>query len=229
MLSALVAGLLISLAGSLHCIGMCGPIALAIPIQQSTGALKLLKILTYNFGRVCSYVLIGVIFGLIGKGFSLGGILQYFSVAAGILLIYFSLTKNISAFKFPVFSQFINLNSFISKLMGRKDFRGLFLLGIGNGLLPCGMVFIACAAAVSTGSVVNGSILMAGFGLGTIPVMTAISFSGSLISLDLRKKINKAMPVIACMIGLLLIVRGLNLGVPYLSPKIQRGTIYKCH
>ena len=106
----------------------------------------------------------------------------------------------------------------------------LFLIGLLNGLLPCGLVYMAVAGALATGNIVYSGLFMAFFGLGTLPAMLAMSYAGSFVSLTMRNKIKKAVPYILCFMGILLILRGLNLNIPYISPALGAvGTTEHCH
>src|SRR5690606_1097358 len=105
----------------------------------------------------------------------------------------------------------------------------LFILGMLNGLLPCGMVYIALLGAVSSGNHFSGSLFMAAFGMGTIPMMMSISLTGSLVGVRFKKLLFNATPVIACLVGGLLILRGLNLDIPYVSPGASCCQTHSCH
>lgn len=96
------------------------------------------------------------------------------------------------------------------------------MIGILNGFLPCGLVYLALAASLATGTLVGSVVYMAVFAVGTFPVMMAISLGGGLIPVSFRQKAAKAIPVFVFAIGVLFILRGLNLGIPYISPKISQ-------
>ncbi|HOW32340.1 MAG TPA: sulfite exporter TauE/SafE family protein, partial [Bacteroidales bacterium] len=102
------------------------------------------------------------------------------------------------------------------------SFSSLFLIGLLNGLLPCGLVYIAIAGSIGSGSALMGAIYMALFGLGTMPMLLAINLSGGFISTSLRKKINKLIPILVIIVGILFILRGLSLGIPYISPSEEK-------
>lgn len=218
---------LLGLLGSFHCIGMCGPIALALPQHEGRENLKFISAVLYNLGRVITYSIIGVVFGIIGKGLFIGGLQQVVSILTGsiiILIVIFPLIvpsklRQASALQFSFFR-----NAF-SKAFKMKSFFAYFLLGLINGLLPCGFVYIALSAAMLTGDIISGSMFMFFFGLGTIPAMLSMSLLGSFANIGLRNKIKKTIPYISVFIGLLLILRGLNLGIPYISPLIQSDSV----
>ena len=229
LISAMVLGFL----GSFHCIGMCGPIALSLPVQHLQGSDKMLGIGLYNTGRVTMYALLGVFFGAIGFSFQYFGWQQLLSVAMGSLLILIflirvfgfrlSIKKNADI---PLWNRII-----ISKLyplMQRPQKRFLFLTGFLNGLLPCGLVYMALAGAIATGNIIHSALFMAGFGAGTLPAMVMASFAAGAISLRTRNKIRKSLPYLLGIMGLLLILRGMDLDIPYLSPHLATNVIH-CH
>jgi len=111
---------------------------------------------------------------------------------------------------------------------GRAKF---FLLGMANGLLPCGMVYLAIAGALTRIHVLESAGFMACFGLGTLPLLLALQYTGGRLSFPLRARLRRAIPVLTIAIGLLLILRGLDLGIPFLSPVMAavRGKVISCH
>lgn len=221
-------GFLVGLLGSLHCVGMCGPIALALLVFGESKFNILAGRLLYNFGRVITYSIMGALFGLLGNRVVLFGLQQNVSIVIGIvILLYVSIPRKIknriSEFRFyKSIVAFINLH--YSKLLSKRTNRSLFTIGLLNGILPCGFVYVGIAGAISTGSVANGTLYMALFGLGTTPIMFATAMLGRIINFNLRRKINKLIPAFAAILALLFILRGLNLGIPYVSPKFEKPT-----
>ncbi len=231
LLVALVSGFSIGILGSFHCLGMCGPLALSLPIHHLSKANKTFSILSYNFGRAISYATIGVIFGLLGMSFSLFKLQQALTIGAGVLLLLVLLGVQFGKtnFKFIAnFSLFIHqkLNQFLHAKQSPLNYLSI---GIANGFLPCGLVYVAVIAGMATGYVVNSSLLMFGFGLGTIPMMALTMLFGKFISIPVRQKINKLIPYIMMGVAVLLILRGLNLGIPYISPKMVGEKVNCCH
>lgn len=222
LLSALVLGLM----GSFHCAGMCGPIAIALPLHGNTVPQKIFGGALYNIGRTITYGVMGAIFGLLGQGVELIGFQQKISVIMGALMIisvlFPALFKNQYSMDKSWFSFVGKLKKSIGKMFSIRSFSSLFLIGLLNGLLPCGLVYIAIAGAIGTGEVVLGSLYMILFGLGTIPMMLSISLAGNVLSLAIRNKINKLIPVLVVVVGVFFILRGLSLGIPYLSPPKQK-------
>jgi len=213
--------------GSLHCAGMCGPIALAVPVIGQGSFNKLLSRLLYNSGRIFTYALIGAIFGGVGFGVAIWSSQQGLSIVLGTLivlsvLIPFSLKRFFDFGK--VASGLINsIKKNMGLLFGKKQWHTLFLLGLLNGFLPCGLVYMGIAGAVAAGDISGGAIYMAAFGLGTLPMMLSVSYLGKWFGPSLRSYVRKAIPVMILFLGVMLLMRGLNLGIPYMSPKINHA------
>jgi uncharacterized protein len=223
MWSALGLGFL----GSVHCIGMCGPIALALP--RSLGALPnlLLSRITYNLGRILTYSILGLLCGLVGQLISFAGLQRWLSITAGVLILAVILVPRLMPAKVGssrVVGSIVNrFRSIWGRLFSSRSLPGLFGVGLLNGLLPCGLVYVALAAAIATGTPMQGAGYMALFGFGTFPAMFAISVFGSAIPVKTRQSLVRLMPVGATVLALLLILRGMSLGIPYVSPKLHSG------
>jgi sulfite exporter TauE/SafE len=221
--------------GSFHCVGMCGPIALALPLNRKTLWTQLDGTLAYNLGRVITYALLGSFFGLIGASFVLAGYQQLLSIGLGaVLLVSVILPERlVSRFRITseVFSFVAKRKSQVGKLFQRTGWSSLFMIGMLNGLLPCGFVYTGIAGAVMTAGSLPGALFMALFGLGTVPAMAVVSLTGNKVSLGFRKQLRRWMPLFIAVISVCLILRGLNLGIPYLSPKFspQTGQHICCH
>lgn len=218
LISALIFGLL----GSFHCVGMCGPIAFLLPVDHKNNVRKLGQIFLYHFGRLSSYAIIGLLFGLLGKSFSLFGLQQQLSIMVGAIMILVILLPYKKFSKYngskPIFKIVSKVKSNLGKQLKRKSPDTFYTIGFLNGFLPCGLVYMAVFGAIASGTALEGSLYMAVFGLGTIPLMTTAIYLGNFINLNIRSKIRKAVPVFVILIGLLFILRGMGLGIPYLSP-----------
>lgn len=219
----IITGFLLGTVSSFHCVGMCGPIALSLPVHYLTPKQKALGIFLYNMGRITVYALLGLLFGFAGRQVYLGGFQKGFSIVLGCLLLLILLQSMLK--KKLLFEKLLNkpkrkLQQFIMRYMQKQKLYALFILGAANGLLPCGMVYLAVTGAMAAGSVTGGVVFMAAFGTGTLPVMFALSFFGSIISLKARNMMKKAVPYVMFTMGILLILRGLNLNIPYISPFI---------
>ncbi|MCF8464588.1 MAG: sulfite exporter TauE/SafE family protein [Flavobacteriales bacterium] len=221
--------------GSFHCIGMCGPIALSVPMGGKSGWTGIIRALAYNFGRIATYSVLGLIVGLIGKQIAIGGYQQGLSIAVGVFILAFLILPKTITKKLDPTSTFARL---FLKL--KNTFRGLFqsknafgplILGLINGLLPCGLVYVGLAGALALGSPFESAQFMAAFGLGTVPIMISVILFGDLISLQWRAKIRKLMPILFAIMGTLFILRGMNLGIPYVSPSMdaKEGGVPQCH
>lgn len=208
--------LAIGFFGSFHCIGMCGPIALALPGKNESTVSLIWGRLLYNVGRVLTYTLLGGIFGIIGHSIALAGLQQSISIFLGVIILVGALFQFNSL---QGWKQKIGISSLfnrLEKLMLSQFKKGgtitLFTIGILNGLLPCGFVYVGLAGSVTTGSIVQGSLFMALFGLGTIPAMLMMSLAPGFVSLDWRQRINKFIPYLAAAFGIYLIYRGIIVG-----------------
>ncbi len=228
---ALWPALTLGFLGSFHCVGMCGPIALALPLDRTNWVTKVSGAIVYNLGRAFVYALLGGLFGLLGQSFVIAGYQQTLSITLGVAILIMVLLPSSFTNRFKVTSL---IYSFIGKLKQRigllfkkSSYSSLFLIGAFNGLLPCGLVYLGIAGAIATGNSLQGFAFMFVFGLGTLPAMLGLALASSSISLNFRNKINKAVPVFVVAMALLLILRGLNLGIPYVSPEMS-STAPKC-
>jgi sulfite exporter TauE/SafE len=213
---------LFGLISSFHCIGMCGPIAMMLPVERNNPAKKATQIVTYHLGRLTAYGSIGLLFGLLGKGLFLAGIQQQMSVVIGVAMIVVILTpeKVFAQYNFskPVFRWISKMKQTLGSHFKNKSYKSLFIIGLLNGLLPCGMVYVALFGAIAMQSAGFGVLYMLLFGLGTVPLMSAVVYVNSFLTVPFRNKIQKAIPYVGVIIGVLFILRGLGLGIPYVSP-----------
>jgi sulfite exporter TauE/SafE len=202
---------------------MCGPLALALPTPHAGGLGYLAGRLAYNLGRVSTYALLGLAFGAVGKSLLLVGLQQWVSLGLGLLL----LAGLLFSPHFYAAAPVVRLVGLLKRVMGahirRRTIRSPAILGLLNGLLPCGLVYVACAGAAATGGTFSGAAYMIIFGLGTVPMMLAISLSGGLVRAAVRGWITRAVPVSVGLLAVLLILRGMGLGIPYLSPDLSSG------
>jgi len=220
---------ILGLAGSLHCAAMCGPLALALPTAGRTGLSFLLGRFAYNVGRLVTYCALGVFFGFAGRTLALAGIQRWVSIALGLALLAGLFASRRLALWRPVTQLVEQLKRAMACLLRRRSLAALALLGLLNGLLPCGLVYVACAGATATGSISSGMAYMAAFGLGTAPLMLALGVSGRLLPLPVRLRLRIAIPVSVFLLAMLLILRGMALGIPYVSPDLGHGGAECCH
>ena len=227
------AALSIVLLGSLHCVGMCGPIALALPLNRTNSATILSGNFFYHLGRLLTYLSLGVIFGFLGLGLIIIGIQQSLSIAVGLIMI-------ISVLKPYVNSKALNFSSYnlwlgrVKGAMGKKFKRtsnkNLFVIGALNGLLPCGLVYMAITGSVAMANPVYSGLFMLAFGVGTMPLMLSVGVYGHQVQKKFTSSLKRFIPVFIILIGTIFILRGMDLGIPYLSPELSSNyEVVKCH
>jgi len=214
---------LLGFVGSAHCAGMCGPLALALPATDRTRATFLAGRMLYNTGRILTYAALGAISGLIGQSFALAGLQRWISLAAGAAVLISLLASSRFALGIPATKAVGWLKSGFGKLLRQRSLSSVFLLGLLNGLLPCGLVYVAAAGATASGHFLDGIESMAVFGLGTVPMMLAFGLVGPKLQFALRFKLQRLIPASLAIVGTLLVLRGLALGIPYLSPDLSDG------
>lgn len=215
-------GFILGLLGSFHCVGMCGPIAFMLPVDQTNSFKKIIQISTYHLGRLLAYSIIGLIFGLVGKSLYIFGLQQQLSIVIGVIMIVIVFipikifnTYNLSK---PIYRIIGKVKSGLGQALKRKSADTFLTIGFLNGFLPCGLVYMAVFASIAMQNASLGSVYMVLFGIGTIPLMTAAIYIGKFLNASIKQRIQKAIPVFVVIIGLLFIIRGLGLGIPYLSP-----------
>jgi sulfite exporter TauE/SafE len=225
MLQLFLVAFLIGMVGSFHCVGMCGPLALALPLSNNSAAAKFYGALMYNAGRIITYTVFGLIFGLIGRTASIFNFQQWLSIITGSVILMFIIIPQ----KFKIQMKASNYtNAFFTRIrleLGRlftqKNNSSLFVIGLLNGLLPCGLVYMAVAGAIAAGDIWESAFFMAAFGLGTLPIMWSIAFLGNYIGVPFRQKIRRIYPYMMTLMAGLLILRGMGLGIPFISPKMD--------
>ncbi|TQI69280.1 hypothetical protein JM79_0155 [Gramella sp. Hel_I_59] len=232
LFSALIFGLL----GSFHCIGMCGPIAFLLPLDRENKFRKFLQIFLYHAGRLFSYGIIGLLFGIAGKSLSLFGLQQQLSIIIGIIMLFLVLIPKKKLGRFNPenanFKVVKDLKNYLGKELKKKNPDTYFTVGFLNGFLPCGLVYMAVFGAVAGGSAIYSSLYMVIFGIGNIPLMTSAIWLSNVISVKNRIYIRKLIPVFIAIIAILFIIRGMGLGIPYVSPKQQTEqvtAVQACH
>jgi sulfite exporter TauE/SafE len=239
------AGFLFGLLGSFHCVGMCGAIALALPAPAHAAPWRYVGgRLLYNLGRATTYATLGAGAGLLGQSLRLAGVQQSLSIASGVLILllvavperYTGRLAGALGFGRPL----AWVKTTLGRLFQQASPQALFATGLLNGLLPCGLVYLALAGALSAPGIAGAAAYMALFGLGTLPLMLGLALSGRLVPLLWRTRMRQAVPYTASVLAVLFIVRGLGLGIPYMSPKLnalvaaaatsaQPRTVHYCH
>lgn len=218
----LYTALLFGLISSFHCVGMCGPIAMMLPVDRNNEAKRIVQILVYHLGKLVAYASLGLLFGLLGKGFFLAGMQQQLSVIVGVLMIIIAIVpeKEFAKYNFsrPIYKIISAVKSSLGKQFKKQSFQSLFTIGLMNGYLPCGMVYVALFGALAMNEIHLGILYMVLFGIGTIPMLSLVVYVSNIITISFRKKIQQVIPYVAVFIGILFIIRGLGLNIPYLSP-----------
>ena len=231
----LIAGFTVGAAGSLHCVGMCGPLSLALPVHHLSKGKKFFSLLLYQFGRIITYSTIGLLFGLAGRRIYIAGYQQWFSVSMGFVVLSMAALYFIS--KKTVHLSFLNrfyllVQGMVVRILKSSTNQFSFLLlGMANGLLPCGMVYIALATTLSFTEISQSVLFMAMFGAGTLPAMMLVGYAGQLVKPEYRIALRRLVPVFISLMGAVLILRGMNLGIPFISPQLPHapGTVVICH
>jgi uncharacterized protein len=216
--------LILGLLGSFHCMGMCGPIAVSLPLKERSWETRIISSILYNLGRVTTYVFLGLIFGLLGLGIHIWGIQQWVSIGVGtvmILSVGFPVLFHGAGITGRLDGLFAGFRKFFGRLFGFRTYLSTWIIGLLNGFLPCGLVYIALAGALVSTSPANGALYMMIFGLGTVPALLGISLLGNVFSMAFRKAVRKLIPFLILIIGVLFVLRGMNLGIPYISPKME--------
>ncbi len=224
------AALGLGLLTGFHCIGMCGPIAIALPLNKRTWGTRIFSALWYNIGRTITYGLLGVVFGLVGEGFSLAGFQRWISIIMGVFMISTVAFPGINhaLYRGTGNAKFITgIKRQLAKYFQQANYKSLFITGLLNGLLPCGMVYMALAGAIGVGNLQGAVFFMILFGLGTIPMMFLLSMLGNFATIKLKHTINKIIPYVVVTVGLLFILRGMQLGIKFISPPAKKLEIHK--
>lgn len=223
----MISGFMLGLAGSLHCVGMCGPLSLALPVHHFSDAKKFFSLLSYQLGRIITYSTLGLLFGLAGRRIYISGYQQWFSIIMGIVILLMAVLYFIN--QRTIHLQFLNnfyfaIQRLISRLLkSATGVVGFLFMGMANGLLPCGMIYFALAATLSFSEVLQSVSFMALFGAGTLPAMMLVGYAGQMINPSWRRSLQKLVPVFISLMGVLLILRGMNLGIPFISPELPHS------
>jgi len=222
---------LLGLAGSVHCAGMCGPLVLALAKARPRTPRESSGRLFYHLGRMLSYCLLGLLLGLAGHIAAPAGFQRWLSVALGVALLGGLLASRRLPVAAPVWSWVSLLKAAMHARLLRSSLFSQAVMGALNGLLPCGLVYVAAAGATATGHPLSGAAYMALFGLGTWPMMLGIHFAGQRLPLPARFSLGALTRAAVLIMAVLLILRGLELGIPFVSPALSAvaGESGGCH
>ena len=218
----MIGAFVIGLFGSLHCVGMCGPVMLAFSgVNQ-----KPLGFLMYHSGRIISYMLIGLILGGIGSFVSVLKIQQLSSLVLGIvILLLYGIPRfrsNIERFYYN--SKFYSLiKRVIATNLSMR--RRWFISGVANGFFPCGLTYVAAAGAVLMTNFGEGLLFMLLFGLGTIPALLMLQFSGNFLLKRFKHFIPRTLHIVALLSGLIMVYRATLMSFPDFDAKVREGAI----
>lgn len=216
-------------AGSLHCAGMCGPLALALPVTGANRVAFVAGRVLYNLGRIITYAGMGAVFGLVGRTFVFAGLQRGLSLAVGAVLLGWLVLRTNQRLSVRAGSLIPRLvaplKAALAKQLRERSLTALFVVGLLNGLLPCGLVYLALAGAAGTGNATDGAVFMTVFGLGTAPMMLAIALFGKSLHAGFRQRFQRAVPALVATLAVFFILRGLSLGIPYISPDLSPEAI----
>lgn len=231
MITAYLAALMMGLTGSLHCAGMCGPIMLFMPFQQFKGLKKIAGISFYHFSRISAYALMALVIYSFRSSFN-PRVQQYISIILGSSLLIAGLLsflplRNKWQVKLP-WSESVKRK--LAYFMGSPSLTSIAVSGFLNGLLPCGLVYLVLSSTLALHSPLQAVAFTYVFGLGTLPVLVSIILFKNKMVLLKKFSVQKFTPVIVFVFGFVFLLRGLNLGIPYLSPhtEVSHGAIHSC-
>ncbi len=216
------AGFVLGLFGSLHCVGMCGPIVMMLPGRAGGVPGLLAGQALYSLGRTITYATLGLVLGIVGQSIALAGYQQALSVITGMAMILAATLPLPSLTRWSVPGAVRRLGQLLANRSDRGRWSTWLVIGLLNGLLPCGLVYAALAAAVAGGNVTQTVLFMACFGAGTVPALLITALGSQIIAAPLRHRITQLFPVGLALLGVLLILRGMGLDIPYLSPDLQQ-------
>ncbi|RIV17719.1 sulfite exporter TauE/SafE family protein [Fibrisoma montanum] len=224
------AAFMTGLAGSLHCVGMCGPLAMALPLGRLPRWQRPWGILTYHVGRIAAYAGLGAVFGLLGQGLLLISLQRPVSIGAGLLLVVWGLTGTSGSPLSRWLPQRTGLSSALGRLLHRPSLPAWLGMGFLNGLLPCGFVYVALASTLVSDTILAGMSYMVSFGLGTLPALLGVRVLTGYLSQPLRRQFSRALPIVTLLLGTWLLIRGLGIypAMP-LGPVDDMKAIPLCH
>ena len=223
MTAIYLSALLLGLMGEIHCVGMCGPIALILPVDRKSKLKTAIQLTLYHLARILAYGTMGLVLGFFGRGLQLAGLQQKISLVFGLIMIVTALfpavNRTFSARTPAFWARAVGrLKAAMQSYLLRRSYSAFFVMGFLNGYLPCGLVYLAMVGALATGSAWQGAVYMMIFGLGTTPALVLITWLQRMFSAGLRNRLNRLIPYAVALVGLLFVLRGLNLNIMFLSP-----------
>lgn len=208
------------LVGSLHCIGMCGPLSiLGLSGKKNSSRVGILAdTIFYQLGRTLSYSMLGLIFGIIGSSFAIAGMQKIVSIFFGLALVILAVTASNWLNKLEGLAFLRRWNNFIMNslhhYLSKMGGKNIGVVGILNGLIPCGLVYFALATSMALDKISDSILFMFVFGLGTIPLMAAVTWFGLGFRQKIKFSYQKLLPILAFSTGLILLWRGFEIKVP---------------
>jgi sulfite exporter TauE/SafE len=222
LLPLILGAFLLGFAGSVHCVGMCGPIAMLVPVAPHSEWKRLAGVMLYLTGKSVTYAAMGLCFGLFGAAFHWAGLQQALSIGAGVVLLCLVvlLVAKSSRFHQNAATNYIakNVVAFLSRSVRNTGPAAPFFMGIINGMLPCGLVYIGLTAAVALGNALHAMLFMLAFGLGTMPLLLSFVLLAKQFGSQFRRRLQQLTPLLLACMALVLILRGLQLNIPFVSP-----------
>ncbi|MEQ8837554.1 MAG: sulfite exporter TauE/SafE family protein, partial [Lacipirellulaceae bacterium] len=206
------------LLGSAHCLGMCGPLAISLSAGTPEGESLLRRQLVFSLGRIFTYSFIGAAAGFGGLWISTsspGFLLSqaWLGVVAGVVLILMGLVT-VGILPRPAAKLLSGLpcgaSTWLKTFLTSTNWSGPLLAGLFTGFIPCGLVYAFLFKAASSSSVWLGLATMAAFGLGTVPLMVAVGYSGKVLNLANRTRLFQVAAWCIVLTGAISVVRGAN-------------------
>lgn len=215
-----ILGLTIGFLGSWHCLGMCGPLAMALPYRDSGMWARGIKSLLYSSGRTISYVALGLVFGLISEHFLIVEWQRTLSIVLGVIVLFFLFFP----YFYHKFTLSVDNTFFVARVkrgvvqqFKRRGLLSFLVAGMLNGWIPCAMVYMAAVIALGSNSTLDAVYIMLGFGMGTWPAMIFLSLLRSLVRVPQFSFKVLSAPLMV-VFGVLMIWRGIVAEMPNIEP-----------
>ncbi|TAD85162.1 MAG: sulfite exporter TauE/SafE family protein [Bacteroidetes bacterium] len=222
LLTIILGAFLLGFAGSVHCVGMCGPIGLLVPVMPGAEWKRVFSVVLYLVGKAATYATMGLFFGLFGAALNWAGLQQVLSVGSGIILLILVLVlvKKSSVFHQNAATNFISQTvvARLTKYVQTPTPFTPFFMGLINGLLPCGLVYMGLTAALATGHALHATLFMFVFGMGTMPLLLGFVLMAKQFGHHFKQRLQRLTPVLLSFMAVLLILRGLPFEIPFISP-----------
>lgn len=201
--------------GGAHCLLMCGPLVWYLKLQRSNYGAK--GFMLHQIGRLFGYAFLGFIAGVVSYGFSLMLLHKYVALALGIVLCYSAVSSFFPSIDFLRLRKLNVLSRWFGVFQSKTKNTSLAIIGFINAFLPCGLIYVALAASTAFIDPAKGALYMLFFGLGTLPALGLSYILPQKLSHKL-KSTRLLLPLITGLVGVLLVLRGLTIGISYISP-----------